>query len=178
VAAFVFRAQQAGFLLIPLVLSSSVGSVLSGRLLGAVGARPMLLGGFGLVAAGALVLGLWPAQFWLFLGASLLLGAGVGVVVGGVLRAIVLQEAPLAERGVAQGLINICTNVGNLLVLATMGAIADQAGNNVAGFSQAYLGVAMVMLVMVALAGAVRVRLEASEPQPVVDPWAAPSESL
>lgn len=177
VAAFALPAQQAGFLLIPLVLASSLGSVVSGRLLNTRGARPMLLGGFGLVAFGALGLWLWPTQFWLFLAATVFVGMGVGVVVGGVLRAIVLQEAPPGERGVAQGLINICTNVGNLLVLATMGAIADAGGNTIAGFSQAYGAVAAVMLVMLLLAGTVRVQLEAAAPQTAIEPRAATSEA-
>ncbi len=43
-------------------------------------------------------------------------GLGVGIVVGGALRSIAIDEAPPTQRGAAQGLINICTSIGTLAV--------------------------------------------------------------
>ena len=67
------------------------------------------------------------------------------VVVGGALRSIALDEAPLGLRAAAQGLVNICNAIGTLLAAAAVSAIAD-FGGGVAGFAAAYRAVAIVML--------------------------------
>lgn len=153
VAAFSTPPDQAGFLLLPLVLASSAGSVGFGRLLNRLGARNVLLWGFGTLAAGAALLGVPAPPLWLFLLATVLFGLGVGIVVGGTLRTIVLDEAPPAVRGAAQGLINIGISVGNLLAVAALGAVADRAG-----LYAAYLACAAVTLVMIALTLGIRRR--------------------
>jgi MFS family permease len=75
-------------------------------------------------------------------------GLGVGIVVGGALRSIAIDEAPPQQRGAAQGMINICTSVGTLLAAAVVGAVADFSGGGARGFGIAYLGVAATMLLM------------------------------
>jgi len=75
-------------------------------------------------------------------------GLGVGIVVGGALRSIAIDEAPPAQRGAAQGMINICTSVGTLLSAAVVSAVADFSGGGARGFAVAYLGVAALMLLM------------------------------
>lgn len=139
VAALGTPAQQAGFLLIPLVLASSAASMIAGRLLNRLGARAVLLWGFGALSAGSLLIGTAANQFWAYMLATLLVGAGVGVVVGGTLRTIVLDEVEAHERGAAQGLVNIGIAMGNLLVVAVLGALADTAGGGIEGLSAAYL---------------------------------------
>jgi MFS family permease len=88
---------------------------------------------------------------WFFLVASMPVGLGVGIVVGGALRSIAIDEAPVALRGAAQGLINICTSIGTLLSAAAIGAVADFSGGGAAGFGRAYLIVAVAMLGMMVL---------------------------
>jgi MFS family permease len=85
---------------------------------------------------------------WFFLLASMPVGLGVGIVVGGALRSIAIDEAPPAQRGAAQGLINICTSVGTLLSAAVVSAAADFSGGGARGFGIAYVGVAALMLLM------------------------------
>jgi len=151
VAAFDMAAKQAGFLLIPLVLASSAGSVLFGRWLNKLGPRAVLLSGFGALGLGSGLLGVSAVGLWLFIVATVFMGLGVGIVVGGTLRTIVLDEVPVADRGAAQGLVNIGISVGSLLVVATLGALADMLGGGVAGLSQAYLACAGVMGAMALL---------------------------
>jgi MFS family permease len=85
---------------------------------------------------------------WFFLLASMPVGLGVGIVVGGALRSIAIDEAPAAQRGAAQGLINIGTSVGTLLSAAVVSAVADFGGGGARGFGMAYLLVAGLMLLM------------------------------
>jgi MFS family permease len=110
-----------------------------------------VLGGFALMAVGYAATAVTAAGLWGFMAASVPVGLGVGVVVGGALRSIAIDEAPLPLRGAAQGLINICTSIGTLLSAAAIGALADFSGGGVQGFAVAYLAVGALMLLMVAL---------------------------
>ena len=125
--------RHGGFVLLPLVLSSMLGSIGAGRLLNRLGARPLLLAGFGALALGYAASAFTSAGLWFFLLASMPVGLGVGIVVGGALRSIAIDEAPLAQRGAAQGMVNICTSVGTLLA-AVVSAVADFSGGGARGF--------------------------------------------
>jgi MFS family permease len=153
--AYALAPRHAGLVLLPLVLSSMLGSMGAGRLLNRLGPRTLLLGGFGLLALGYAASAFSGAALWLLLLGTTPLGLGVGIVVGGALRSIAIDEAPPAQRGAAQGLINICTNVGTLLAAAVVGAAAD-FGGGARGFAVAYLGVAVLMLLMLPAALALR----------------------
>jgi MFS family permease len=165
VAALGAPPEQAGLLLIPLVLASTAGSVVFGRLLNQLGSRLVLICGFGAVGAGAALLALSAAGFLVFLAATLLLGLGVGVVVGGTLRTIVLNEVAPEQRGAAQGLVNVMIGVGNLLVVALLGVLADTRGGGMAGLAAAYLTAAGIMALMIALSLGLKPR-EAEAPAP------------
>ncbi|MCU0494114.1 MAG: MFS transporter [Chloroflexaceae bacterium] len=158
VVAYAVPEQQAGFLLIPLVLASTLGSMLSGRWLNNAGSRMVLLVGFVCMLAGGALLGLSGMGMAMFFLASSLLGAGVGIAVGGALRFIVLNESAASLRSTAQGLINIGTSIGNLVAVATLGAIADSQGGGLAGFASAYLTVAAVSALMLVVAWGLKSR--------------------
>lgn len=140
--------KHGGFVLLPLVLGSMFGSLAAGRLLERLGPRTLLLAGFGALALGYAASAFAGAHLWFFLAATTPIGLGVGIVAGGALRSIAIDEAPVAQRGAAQGLLNICTAVGTLLAAAVIGAVADFAGGGAHGFAVAYLGVAALMLLM------------------------------
>ncbi len=148
--------QHAGFVLLPLVLSSMLGSMGAGRLLNRLGARTVLLCGFAALALGYAASAYTAAGLWFFLLASMPVGLGVGIVVGGALRSIAIDEAPPAQRGAAQGMVNICTAVGTLLSAAVVSAVADFSGGGAHGFGIAYLGVAALMLLMLPATAALR----------------------
>jgi MFS family permease len=151
VAAFGFAVQQAGFALFPLVIASLIGSVGSGRMLNQYGSRLVLLVGFSTLLLGSALLGLVTSTLALFIVATVLIGFGVGVVVGGAVRFIVLAETPIGERTVAQGLINICTSIGSLLSAALIGTIAEIAGGGLHGLSTAYAIVGLITALMLLL---------------------------
>lgn len=146
--AYAVARENAGFVLLPMVVCSILGSAGSGRLLNRLGARTLILSGFALLAVGYGASAWNSFGLWGFLLATMPVGLGVGVVVGGALRTIAIEEAPLAQRGTAQGLINICTSIGTLLSATTIGALADFGGGGAAGFSLAYVAVAALMLAM------------------------------
>ena len=141
-------AQHAGFVLLPLVLCSMVGSMGSGRMLNRTGPRAQILLGFAMLALGYGLCAITGYGLWLFLLASMPAGLGIGILVGGALRSIAIDEAPLAVRAAAQGLINICTAIGTLTAAASISAMADFSGGGMPGFSRAYVMVAVLMLGM------------------------------
>jgi len=150
--AYGISVESAGLALLPLVLCSMVGSMAAGRLLNRLGARSMVIFGFGLLTLGYLQSAVPQTGFTAFLIASVLIGIGVGVVVSGALRTIAIDEAPSAQRGTAQGLINIFNAVGTLLAVTCISAIADFEGGELTGFGHAYLALALSMLVMLVMA--------------------------
>ncbi|MFQ3661552.1 MAG: MFS transporter [Chloroflexaceae bacterium] len=156
VAALGFAPERAGLLLMPMVAVSSVGSVVFGRLLNRLGSRRVLIIGFSNVALGSALLSLAGAGLWMFLIASALIGHGVGIVVGGTLRTIVLNEVAPQQRGAAQGLVNVGIAVGNLLVVALLGFVADVFGSGMAGLGAAYLTSAVVTGAMTLLSFGLR----------------------
>ncbi len=150
--AYGITTRNAGFVLLPLVICSMLGSGGGGRLLNRLGARSMVLMGFAMLALGYGLAAITSQGLWLFLIASVPVGLGVGIVVGGALRSIAIDEAPVAVRAAAQGLINICTAIGTLTSAASISAIADLAGGGALGFSKAYSVVAVLMLAMLLVA--------------------------
>ena len=120
----------------------------SGRQLNRFGPGPLLVAGFGFLALGYGASALAGGPLWVFLAATMPVGLGVGVVVGGALRSVAIDEAPPSQRGAAQGLINVFTSVGTLLAAAVVSAVADLAGGGADGFGRAYLGVAACMLLL------------------------------
>lgn len=156
--------QNAGFVLLPMVVCSIIGSMGAGRLLNRLGARALIVGGFALLSLGYGASAFTGFGLVGFLVATMPVGLGVGVVVSGALRTIAIEEAPLAFRGTAQGLINICTSVGTLLAAAAIGALADFRGQGAAGFSVAYEVVAVLMACMVLLTLALRKSYSELEP--------------
>ena len=151
VAAFGTEPSQAGLLLLPLVLCSAAASALFGRWQNTLGPSRVMLSGFGTLAIGSLLIGLAAQTFWLFIVATLLIGAGVGIVVGGTLRTVVLDEVDAKQRTAAQALVNIGIAIGNLMVVAVLSALADRAGGGLVGLKSAYLAATIVMLVMMVI---------------------------
>lgn len=146
--AYGITAKNAGFVLLPLVICSMLGSAGGGRLLNRWGPRSMTLLGFAMLALGYGLSAITSQGLWLFLVGSMPVGLGVGIVVGGALRSIAIDEAPVAVRAAAQGLINICTAIGTLVSAASISAMADFGGGGTEGFSRAYAVVAVLMLAM------------------------------
>jgi multidrug resistance protein len=144
--AYGVTANRVGFVLLPLVVFSMVGSAGSGRLLNRMGARALLLVGFALLAVGYAALSVTTFGLREFYLGSIPVGLGLGIVVGGALRSIAIDEAPANLRAAAQGLINIFNAIGTLLSAAAIGAIADLMGGGISGFAAAYRAVAAVML--------------------------------
>jgi MFS family permease len=151
VAALGMKSSTASFMLMPVVLALMVGSPTSGRLLDRLGSKLVVMGGTALLAAGMILLALFPGSLVLFIVAGALIGLGLSALLGAPTRYIMLNEAPAADRAAAQGLVTLNGSVGQLISGAMVGAVSASQGGGVAGYSAAFLVIGCVAVVLTVL---------------------------
>jgi EmrB/QacA subfamily drug resistance transporter len=142
-----------GAALLPMTVTIMAGMVVvAPRLMGLVGAKPMVVGGLLLLAAGLALLSLVRSNGSFavdVLPASLVAAAGMALAFIPSLQTAISSARP-EEGGLASGIVNTGYQVGSALGLAAMTALAasqgaDQLGNRGAltdGYSAAFLGAA------------------------------------
>jgi MFS family permease len=143
--------SSASFLLMPVVLAMGFGSPLVGRLLDELGSRLVILTGTAILAVGMFLLGNYAASMALFIISGVLIGLGLVALLGAPLRYIILNEASVADRSSAQGVLTLFGSVGQLMGASVVGAVAASGGGGAAGFSSAYLatgGIAVVLFLV------------------------------
>lgn len=145
---------NASLLLMPSVLATTVGAPLMGRLLNVFGSRVIVQLGLAAMALGALIYALTDLTITIFIVGGIIGGFGLSALLGAPLRFIVLNEAPAADRGSAQGLLNVFLTVGQLAGTATIGGVAASHGGGAAGYQLALLilGILIALLAVVAFA--------------------------
>jgi MFS family permease len=143
----------AAWLLVPGVVVATVASPVTGRLIGVVGTRATIGMGLLLMASSLLIFGAAGMSVPVFIAASLIGNAGLGGVLGAPLRMVVLDNSAPAERGSAQGLLSNFTSIGRLLGAAIVGSVAASTGSGAAGYQSAFLLLAALAGVLVAVAG-------------------------
>ncbi|HEX6957282.1 MAG TPA: MFS transporter [Ferrovibrio sp.] len=148
-----YSATAAGAAFLPFSAIMGVGSRWSGGLGERLGARPLLVLGPALTAAGCVLLGLSgsTANYWIgYLPGLVVVGIGMTLAVAP-LTATVFDSAPEDRGGVASGINNAAARAGGLLAVAALGLAfggADAAGAG-SGLAEAYR---LVMLGAAALA--------------------------
>jgi MFS family permease len=145
--------DAASYLLMPVVLAMAVGSPLTGRFLDRFGSKWVVFAGSLLLAIGMFMLSNpgFNSVLALFILSGVVIGFGLSALLGAPVRYIMLNETQATDRAAAQGAIALFSSIGQLLSSAVIGAIADSQGGGVTGYGSAYLVVALVAVVMVAL---------------------------
>ncbi|MBP7963150.1 MAG: MFS transporter [Caldilineaceae bacterium] len=151
VAAFGMSHSRASFMLMPVVLAMMVGSPLGGRLLNGLGSRTLIAGGTAFLGIGMVILGFFSTSFVGFMVAGAAIGLGLSSLLGAPIRYITLNEAPVADRTAAQGMVTISTGVGQLISGALVGAAAASRGGGIDGYAFAYVVVAGVSVVLLVI---------------------------
>jgi EmrB/QacA subfamily drug resistance transporter len=168
-----YSALRTGMAYLPYTAAVVVASGAAVQLVPRIGARPLLLAGATINAGGLY----WQAQVtehssYLsgMLGASLVNGAGLGLLFP-TLTLVGLAKVRPQDTGVASSLLNAGLQIGGAIGLAVLGTVAwtvvahslrapaSYGHALAAGFSRAFLGGALVMLLALAIAvSAIRVR--------------------
>ncbi|MFD7012401.1 MFS transporter [Rhodococcus jostii] len=173
-----YSAFPAGAALLPMTTLIMLGMiVIAPRAMQRFGAKPMIVTGLVVLAAG---LG-WMAlvrptgNFWVdVLPASLVAAAGMSLAFIPSLGTAISAARP-EEGGLASGIVNVSYQVGSALGLAAMTAVAASFGANqigdlpelTNGFSAAFLGAAIIAL---AGAGVTAVSMRTAQPDTAEEP--------
>ncbi len=149
----IINEHNASYLLMPVVLAMAVGSPLVGRLLDKFGSKVMVFGGTFLLAIGMIMLSNSNliSMLWGFIASAAIIGLGLSSLLGAPMRYIMLNEASVADRTSAQGLITLFTSVGQLTSSALIGAVAASMGGGVKGYGTAYMVIGIIAGIMVIL---------------------------
>jgi predicted MFS family arabinose efflux permease len=132
---------EAGLAFLPMTLTIVVGSTVASRLTARRGAKPLLVAGMTLQAAGLLLFsGVSPDGSYLsdVLAPSLLVAAGIGIAFVPVTIAAMAGVAP-AETGLASGLVNTSRQMGGALGLAILATVATARTDSLGGHGAAAL---------------------------------------
>jgi EmrB/QacA subfamily drug resistance transporter len=162
-----YDALETGLAFLPATLVMGTLSLgYSEKLMMRFGARPTVIAGLGLIAAGLLLFTQAPVQggYWTHvLPVMVLLGAGAGGSFPGIMTLAMSGTGP-EDAGLASGLVNTTTQVGGALGLAVLATLAstradalEAAGHAHAvalngGYHLAYLVGALLLLVALAVA--------------------------
>lgn len=130
-------ALAAGVAVLPLFLPLTVLAPLAGRVTARVGAKPVMVGGLLVAAAGVGLLASWSAHtaYPLLPPAMLGWGIGLGLLTPAVVAAAI-AAAPAERSGLASGVNNTARQAGGAIGIAAYGAIAgrpDHAGHFLTG---------------------------------------------
>ena len=149
----IINEHNASYLLMPVVLAMAVGSPLVGRLLDKFGSKVMVFAGTFLLAIGMIMLSnaTLISMLWGFIASAAVIGLGLSSLLGAPMRYIMLNEASVADRTSAQGLITLFTSVGQLTSSALIGAVAASMGGGVKGYGTAYMVIGIIAGIMVLL---------------------------
>ena len=113
----------------------------------------MVFAGTFLLAIGMLMLstGSLISTLWGFIASAAVIGLGLSSLLGAPMRYIMLNEASVADRTSAQGMISLSTSVGQLTSSALVGAVAASLGGGVKGYGTAYMVIGIIAGIMVLL---------------------------
>lgn len=164
VAAFGVQAAEASLMMLPLVLTLTVGAPLAGHLLDRAGARIVVQGGLVLTIAGLVLFAWLPLTLTSFYAAGAAIGFGLSGLLGAPLRYVTLQEAGAERRGAGQALLTVFLSVGQLAGAAIIGGVAGSASTELGGYRHALLVVAAACVAALVLSAALHGRVSAGQP--------------
>ncbi|WP_239616214.1 MFS transporter [Cohnella mopanensis] len=137
----------AGLAFLPFMLPPTFNPMLTGRLVGRIGPKIPAVIGFVLLTAGSLVLLLAKenSSYVIALIAQLLAGFGVSFAIPSLIAAVV-SSVPKEQAGIASGALNSSRQLGAVLGVALLGAIANSNDSFVSGLHTALIVASTVLL--------------------------------
>jgi MFS family permease len=145
---FDVTASEASFMLVPFVLAIAIGAPIAGRLIDLIGSRAIVLSGLSCAAAGLVIAYLDVTSTINFYSAGILMGLGSAMLQGSALRYIMLNEVQSTERALGQGFITLFTSTGQMTGATLIGIIVASFPTKIAGYSQSFLIISTLTLVM------------------------------
>lgn len=163
-----YSALIAGLLLLPEAVGAVIGSPLGGRATARIGARPAMLIGLLLGAAGfAGLLGTTTHTSYGYL-VPVAFVAGFGMAFAMPAATVgAIQAAPASYVGIAAGVVNAARQTGSVLGVAILGALPRAGSGFLPGFHRAVAASAVIFLAGAALNAAYMIApRKGARPQP------------
>jgi DHA2 family methylenomycin A resistance protein-like MFS transporter len=144
-------AVLAGVALLPLFVPLSLLAPVAGRIVGRVGARPVMCAGLLLAAVGVGLVATWSVDsaYVALLPAMLCWGVGLALLTPAVVAAAV-GAVPADRSGLASGVNNTARQAGGAIGIAVYGAVAgspDEVGSFVSGLHATGLATSVLFIV-------------------------------
>jgi MFS transporter, DHA2 family, methylenomycin A resistance protein len=139
-------AHIAGLALLPMTIPLAFNPILTGRIVGRIGARIPMTVGFSLGALGAL-LQVWVdvnTSYALTLVGLMLIGFGVSFTIPS-LMAAVISSAPKEQTGAASGALNSSRQLGATLGVAILGSILSGSKSFMAGMHISLIVITVIL---------------------------------
>ncbi len=111
-----------------------------------------------LIALGMGLVAVFTATLALFYTAGVLIGVGMAGLLGSALRYVMLNEAPRADRGAAQGILTVFISIGQLAGAAILGAIIASTGSRTSSYADAFGVVAVLAALLTVMSLGLRGR--------------------
>ncbi|WP_414470453.1 MFS transporter [Methanobacterium sp. ACI-7] len=146
-----FSISSASLMVLPLVIAMAFAAPVIGKLLDKWGSKKVMITGSFILIVGLFILSIFASSFYIFILSGIIMGLGLITVIGAPLRYIMLSESPPEDRASGQALININASVGQLVGGVLVGGIIASQGGSYSGYTFAYLGVAIVAVIMLIL---------------------------
>jgi predicted MFS family arabinose efflux permease len=156
---------QAGWLILPMLVTMGGAGMVSGRIAGRVSFRRQMAIGSGIASIAILGLALWHASLWQTMVSSGLFGLGLGLVYSTMINVIV-QAVPPSQTGVASGMNANIRTIGGAIGTAVMTAIVT-SGRQPSGFplERGYTNGFVLFAIVAAVAMAVSLMMPRSQPR-------------
>ncbi|MDX1474383.1 MAG: MFS transporter [Reinekea sp.] len=136
-------AARSSYLLLPMVFFMAFASPMVGKLVDKVGSKWLLMFGVSIASVGFFILGFHATTLAWYIVGEIFVGLGIACLSGSPLRYVVLAESPAKDRTIAQGLSTLFISVGSVLGSALIGGVAASFENPQAGWSFAFLVLAV-----------------------------------
>ncbi|MGW0194183.1 MFS transporter [Nonomuraea sp. NPDC003201] len=160
-----YGAFASGAALLPMTVAIMIFMIgITARLLGRFGAKPLIVVGLAVLAAGVAALGFTGGFATNVLPASLIAAVGMSLAYIPAMMSAMSGARP-EEAGLASGIVNTTYQVGSALGLAVMTALATSQEQ--LGFQAAFTGAAVVAVLGAALTAALMRRPAVRESDPV-----------
>lgn len=148
IAIFGVTPSNASFMLLPVVIATTIGSPVSGRLLDKFGSRILIICGLSLATAGFLLLAFMSDVKTYYYAGGAFLGLGFAVLSGSALRYIMLNEVTAAERAATQGLITIFISIGQIIGSSFIGVIIASSVLAITGYRNVFIIISIISLLL------------------------------
>jgi len=161
--AFNLSYSDAAYMVLPHTIAAMVATIIVGKLLDKVGAKPIMVAGGAIAVVGMLLLSYSPTPF-MFALAAVIFAVGNAGILGQALYYLFLDETDKSKRASGQALLSISLNVGSLLGGVIISKFLDFSATTagVDSFRDMYFYLALAYLILTILAIGLRGRLFSS----------------